>query len=270
MNSTIRLTISPLVVLLTYTVSCSAPAKSPQSGVQETRNQGTAPDQPFCPPNEVDSRFCAEGAPSQRATNCTPLMTAAESGELDRVRALLASGAEVDARASENITALGLAAGAGHLEVVKVLLAAGANPNIVGGSLHWGPTAIWMAALNRCNKDWLEIFQAMLDGGVEINPHTDIYMSPLGVAIQKNDPVMIKALIVKGADVNMINRETGETPLMFAARYSTSEGVVEALLDAGAEINAKDKKGRTALSAANENPDRFSMIKLLKRRGAEE
>jgi ankyrin repeat protein len=126
-----------------------------------------------------------------------------------------------------------------------------------------------MAALNRCNKDWLEIFQAMLDAGVEINPNTDIYMSPLGVAIHKDDPVMIKALIVKGADVNMVDRETGETPLMFAARYSTSE-VVGVLLDAGAEVNAKDKNGRTALFAANENPYRDDMIKLLKRRGAKD
>ena len=126
-----------------------------------------------------------------------------------------------------------------------------------------------MAALNRCNKDWLEIFQAMLDAGVEINPNTDIYMSPLGVAIRKDDPVMIKELIVKRADVNMVDRQTGETPLMFAARYSTSE-VVGVLLDAGAEVNARDKNGRTALYAAHENPYRDDIIKLLKRRGANE
>jgi len=164
MKSSITQTIHALLVLLMYTISCSAPAQSPQAGVQETRRKSVAPDQPFCPADEVDSRFCAEGTPDGRASNCTSLMMAAESGQLDRVRSLLASRAEVDTRAPQSITALGLAAGAGHLEVVKVLLAAGANPNIVGGSFHGGPFAIWMAALNRCNKDWLEIFQAMLDG----------------------------------------------------------------------------------------------------------
>jgi ankyrin repeat protein len=56
---------------------------------------------------------------------------------------------------------------------------------------------------------------------------------------------------------------------MSAPRYSTSE-VVSVLLDAGAEVNARDKSGRTALSAANENPYRDDMIKLLERRGAKE
>lgn len=269
-SSSITLTISTLVVLLTYSVSCWAPSKLQSGRAPDTRRQSSASDQPFCPPKEVDSSFCSEGAPRNRAVNCTKLMTSAESGQVDRVRALLAAGAKVDdARTSQNITALALAADAGHLEIVKVLLAAGANPNIIGGTFHGGPAATWMAALNRCNKDWLDIFQAMLDGGVEINPNADIYMSPLGVAIYKDDPVMIKALVVKGADVNLVDRETGGTPLIFAARYGTSK-VVEVLLDAGAEINAKDKNGRTALSAARQNIDPYSITELLKRRGAKE
>jgi Ankyrin repeats (3 copies) len=138
MKTSIRQTISALVVVLMYTISCSAPAQSPQAGGQETRRKSAALDRPFCPPDEVDSRFCAEGTPNHRASNCTSLMMAAETGQLDRVRSLLASRAEVDTRGPQGITALGLAAGAGHLEVVKLLLAAGANPNILGGSFHGG------------------------------------------------------------------------------------------------------------------------------------
>lgn len=264
-----RVTVSTLV-LLTYTVSFSAPqAQMRRSANPDIRRQATTPDEPFCPPKEVRERFCARGNPGNRAVGCTQLMTAAERGQLHRVRALLAAGAEVDARTSVSITALALAAGAGHLEVVKVLLRAGANPNIIGGTFHGGPFAIWNSALNRCNKDWFEIFQAMLTAGVEINPAIGIYMSPLGVAIRKSDPVMIRALLLKGVDVNLIDPETGETPLIFAARYSTPQ-VVNVLLDAGAEINAKDKTGKTALSAAMQNLDRYSITSLLTGRGAKQ
>ena len=265
MNSLIGVTVSTLV-LLTYTVSFAAPQAKIRRSDNPARHQTTAPDDPLCPPKEVRDHFCARGN-LDNAVGCTQLMTAAERGQLKRVRALLEVGADVDARSSVGITALALAAGAGHLEVVRVLLRAGANPNIFGGTFHGGPFAIWNASLNRCNKDWLEIFQAMLTAGVEINPAIGIYMSPIGVAIRKDDPVMIKALLLKGADVNLIDPETGETPLIFAAQYSRPE-VVNVLLDAGAEINAKDKTGKTALSAAMQNLDRYSITSLLTGRGA--
>jgi ankyrin repeat protein len=265
MNSHFGITVLTLV-LLTYTVCTSPQAKIRRSQGPERGRQARVSDEPFCSPKEVQDRFCFERN-SRKNGGCTPLMTAAERGQLDRVRELLATGAEVDARTSPTITALALAAGEGHLEVVKVLLRAGANPNIIGATFHGGAFAIWMSALNRCNKHWLEIFQAMLAQGVEINPTTDIYMSPIGVAIRKDDPVIIKALLAKGADVNLIDRETGETPLIFAARYSTPE-VVNVLLDAGAQINAKDKMGNTALTAAIQNLDRYGMTSLLTARGA--
>jgi hypothetical protein len=42
------------------------------------------------------------------------------------------------------------------------------------------------------------------------------------------------------------------------------------LLDAGAEINAKDKIGKTALSAAIQNLDRFRITRLLAGREAKQ
>lgn len=227
----------------------------------------------YCPSKEERGSFCAEGQPRVRKERgCTPLMRAAESGNIDKVRALLKTGIDVNAAwPTWGHTALMFAAGEGHLEVAKALLAAGADPNAVAFGHGGVPGLAWMFAMNRCNKDWLEIMDAMLAGGAKINPPTGIHMAPLGYAIQKNDRVMIEALLKRKADVNLRDEESGETALMYAAKYSSSE-VVKVLLDAGAEMNAKDKEGRTALSIAEdakENLWRDQIVALLKRVGAQ-
>jgi hypothetical protein len=60
-------------------------------------------------------------------------------------------------------------------------------------------------------------------------------------------------LIEAGADVNAKDDE-GLTPLMIAAHYSTPE-MVTLLIDAGADVNAKDDDGQTPLMYADRSPD---------------
>ncbi|NIR59957.1 MAG: ankyrin repeat domain-containing protein, partial [Gammaproteobacteria bacterium] len=76
-----------------------------------------------------------------------------------------------------------------------------------------------------------------------------------------------RLLVTAGADVNQRLRN-GETPLMMAARTG-DVATMEALLDAGAEIDAREKvRGTTALmwAAANANPP---AVELLLSRGAD-
>jgi ankyrin repeat protein len=56
-------------------------------------------------------------------------MKASQAGHLDVVQALLAKGAEVNAKANNGGTALMLASLAGHPDVVQALLAQGADVN---------------------------------------------------------------------------------------------------------------------------------------------
>jgi len=202
----------------------------------------------YCPTKEQRGISC----PGGKRDRCTPLMRAAERGRLKEVRSLLSSGVDVNASLGYGGTALMLAASEGHLEIVKALLAAGANPNSIGGTLHYGGFIAWMSALNRCNTNWLEIFDAMLAAGVELNPTIDVYFSPLGYAISKQqDSAMIEALVKRGANVNIKDSE-GETPLMLAVRFSSTD-VVRTLIDAGADVNAKNKKGESVLVIAEMN-----------------
>ena len=127
-----------------------------------------------------------------------------------------------------------------------------------------------MVAMNRCNKHWREMTETMLAAGVELNPKT-IYSSPLAHAIDEDDEVIIETLLKKGANPNLRDSETEDTLLMSAAMYSTPE-VVQALIEGGADVNARNKSGQTALMLADnkDNLWREQIVALLKSRGAKQ
>ena len=68
---------------------------------------------------------------------------------LDRLRELLAQGAEVNAKANSGVTALMAASENGHLDVVRELLAQGAD---VHAKTNKGATALRAAARNKHDK----------------------------------------------------------------------------------------------------------------------
>ena len=266
MNSFIVLVMLLLIAGAGYGQQTSSAS---QRKTQKTDSAKTEPE-PFCPPKEIrEEHFCPDKKSGENAhRECTALMHAAEDGNIDQVRALLKSGANVNEAKGTGHTALMLAASRDHLEIVQILLKAGANPNAMISGRYGIPGWAWMFAMNRCNKQWREMTDAMLAAGVELNPKA-IYPSPLAHAIHEDDVVILETLLKKGADPNLSDGETGETLLMTAAKYSTPE-VVQALIDGGADVNARNNSGQTALTLADhkDNLWRREIVALLKRHGA--
>jgi ankyrin repeat protein len=196
----------------------------------------------------------------------TALMWAAS--DLPKTRVLLAHGADVNARSDEARTALMAAASRpGGAEIVKLLLAHGANPNP-----NSNPGAESSPLLEASLAGDAESMHLLLDRGAESkdvagfaianaagadcarcidllvarNPDARQYTIALQSLIVLDNPKLIRLMLDNGADVNAVD-PTGRTALMYAV---TSDLLpveqVKILIDKGANVNAKSQHAKSA------------------------
>ncbi|MBR1896297.1 MAG: ankyrin repeat domain-containing protein [Pyramidobacter sp.] len=209
----------------------------------------------------------------------TPLMYAAEfSDDPEIVRTLLAAGAAIQQKDRERRrgwSALSYAAARNHnADIVNALIDAGANVNAPAGD---GRSPLMLALEGKNTKD---VVMALLDAGA--NPaavdrsrrNAGAYLSRSALkndadvaaamkgrgAVKPVSPARfaqvcrtgslarLNALLKAGNDANLT--VDGLTPLMWAAKDTADERVVKALIGAGADVNAVDPEGRTALMYA--------------------
>jgi len=91
-----------------------------------------------------------------------------------------------------------------------------------------------------------EVVQALLQRGAKPDVRNALGATPLSEAASVADAVMVGMLLKARADPNLGN-DDGQTPLMIAARNGALP-VVQALVDAGARVNEREKfRGQTAL-----------------------
>ena len=134
------------------------------------------------------------------------LLKAATAGDTAKVQALLAGGADVDAKERNGATALMLAAYNGHTTTVRALLSGGANLNAAEGN---GATALMLAT----SAGHVDTVQALLAAGPHINARNNHGWTALMIAARGGHTAIVEALLAKGADVNVKNNN-GETVLM--------------------------------------------------------
>jgi ankyrin repeat protein len=233
-------------------------------------------------------RLLELGADPKKASdaNITSLMWAAN--DLEKTRLLVEQGVDVNVRSDDARTALFIAAGRpGAAPVVRFLLERGANPNPTVG-LGTSSSPLVEAAL----AGDAEVVRLLLDRGAEARnpgaagpalawatatncskcveliakkkPDPMAYTIALQIISVFGDTKAVRFMLDHGADVNAVN-EQAYSPLMYAAGSDLLLlDEVKLLLKRGANVNAKDLAGRTALDFARHRGEKPIIDELLK------
>ena len=148
-------------------------------------------------------------AASAYAAEDSLLFEAVVKGDKAEVEALLAKGADVNAKDEIGRTLLHMAAMRGSKDIVQLLLAKGASVN--AKTTH-GFTALHLASLHR------GVAELLLTRGADVNAKADGAngVTPLHMAAQMTGAKDVAALLLhKGADINAKDTN-GKTPLHLA------------------------------------------------------
>jgi ankyrin repeat protein len=225
----------------------------------------------------------------------TPLLFAAQQGDIESARMLLAAGAELEYAAPEDGTALLVASASGQEAVAVFLLERGANANAVDGfgltALHYaigkGVAALlgirFDSSYRQHPPNLPNLARALLERGADPNarvtrgfksgpdgiPFSMVGATPFFLAAVSADAGLMRLLAQAGADPHLPSAD-GSTPLIAAAMAGCSGtcafagapnrdneedlrnslDAVKAAVEAGADVNAVNSDGQTAMHTA--------------------
>jgi ankyrin len=216
------------------------------------------------------------------------IFAAAEVGDVESIKKLLAGGADVNAANKQDYTALHMAVRRGQKDAAALLLEKGANVN----AERKGKTPLDFAGKNeeiaallreKGGKTGKEIkaagsiFSAAQSGlvdavkthlaaGVDVNGKNKGGYTALHLAAKKGHVEVAAALLEAKADIGLVSK-SGKTALHYVAYYNGNLDLGKLLLDAGAPVNVLDKRRKTPLDyAVSRRND--ALVELLLAKGA--
>jgi uncharacterized protein len=244
--------------------------------------------------NPVPKRKGEQSGGSSAMGGMTALLFAARDGNLEGVRALVESGVDVDqVSGGDGSSPIVIAVANGHYTVGKYLLDHGANPRLANldgltplfatvnmryAPVSWAPNP----RTDQETVDSLELMQALVEAGADPNARVrrKLWFSPTSHdrswvdhrgatafwrAAMSSDVEAMRILVAAGADPKLAS-DSGVTPLMVAAglgwtgnfTQNAPDSWLEAVkycLSLGADVNAVDRKGFTAIHGAASRGD---------------
>ncbi len=165
------------------------------------------------------------------------IVTAADEGRLEDVKAALAAGASPDAM-GPNSSALHMASFNGHEEIVQLLLQHKANPNLLDKQSFY---PLQLAA----SKGRDAICKLLIENGATIEAKTQHGGTALHVAAASDFPSTIQVLLDAGANKEATDTG-GNTPLLTACGLARAK-VANTLIDAGASTSVLSDGEETLL-----------------------
>ena len=165
-----------------------------------------------------------------------PLAEAVKQRDADAVSALLDQRADVNAPQADGATALHWAAYWNDVDTARVLMRAGASVNVAN---DLGVTPLWLASTHADAA----LVMTLLRAGAAPNVAHMLGESPLMAAARTGRVQVVSALLAHGADVNATEPAHDQTALMWAAA-NRHPGVVQALIEAGAAVQARSRVRR--------------------------
>ncbi len=182
------------------------------------------------------------------------LVDAARNHDLKTIRSLLSQHADVNARSDDGSTALLWAAHQNDLDTAELLVGAGADANLAN---EFKMTPLSQACTNG-NDAFVRL---LLKSGANPNTPIGTGVTPLMTCARSGSVDAVKRLVEFGAAIEAREPAEHQTALMWAAAEHQLK-VVQALIDAHADLKAHSKAGFTAMHFAARQGD-LEMIQLL-------
>ena len=242
--------------------------------------------------DDMAELLIASNADLNKADNngFTPLIVAAKKGHIKFVRTIVEKGASVDSTDKNGDTALIFAKRENRHDIVLYLL----QKNVLVEKRSEQDEIMAYAALN----SYHDIAENLIQRQISVNRRFSDGLFPLWYAVRNGDAKMIEIFLNAGADLEAKNKD-GETVLLYAcskreehvvilllnkgANFAITdkqkstplmivagrgfEKAVQLLISKRADLNAKDDKGRTAVTRAQYTGN-YHIVDMLKRAGA--
>src|SRR4029077_4780519 len=183
------------------------------------------------------------------------LVDAAKNQDQQQVRALLNGHPDVNGRSEDGSTALLWVAHWNDLPTAELLVRAGADANAAN---DFRMTPLSQACTNRS----AELVDLLLKAGASPDTPIGTGETPLMTCARTGSADAVRMLLVHGANVNAKEPTQNQTALMWAAAQQHSK-VVQALIEAHADLQAHSKSGFTAVHFAARTGDMETTRTLL-------
>ena len=180
---------------------------------------------------------------SRSTSNWTALQVASAHNKCEVVEILLGRGAKADLTKDNELTALHLATANGNREIVRTLLNHGADLKLK--TLKENFTALHLAAL----RGQTSVVELLIEHTEDVEARAHHGMTALHCAAREGYHSCVSLLAQAGANVDTRAEPEYDTPLMTAAAFDNASMILT-LLNHGADIDAVQRNGRTAVEAA--------------------